>query len=189
MYTMVATGPDIIFAIGKLSQFSHDPSLRHRVALDRVLRYLRGTLNHALIYDFSSSAGDPVSFTDATYGDDASDRKSTNGHTMLIGNGAVIWSSKKQRCTVSSTTEAEYISMCLTSKDIVWATGWMEELGFSKTMNMPIRLNGDNKGALDLIKNPEHHARTKHVDIRYHFVREVDEERLCYHSACPYTRR
>lgn len=185
MYTMVATRPDIAFALGKLSQFSHDPCVCHRVALDRVLRYLRGTLNYALVYNFKSSTGDPISFADAAYGDDSDDRKSTNGHTMLIGNGAVIWSSKKQRCTVSSTTKAEYISMCQASKDIVWATRWMEELGFSKSMNMPIRLSGDNKGALDLIRNPEHHARTKHVDIQYHFVREVVEDGLAITQHVP----
>lgn len=79
---------------------------------------------------------------------------------------------------MSSTTEAEYISMCQASKDIVWATRWMNELDFSKSMKMPIILKGDNKGALDLIRNPEHHARTKHVDIQYHFVREVVQDGL-----------
>lgn len=89
-----------------------------------------------------------------------------------------MWSSKKQRCTVSSTTEAEYISMCQASKDIVWATRWMDELNFSKSVKLPICLCGDNKGALDLIRNPEHHARTKHIDIQYHFIREVIEDGL-----------
>lgn len=175
MYTMVATRPDIAFTVGKLSQYSHDPCVRHRVALDRLFRYLLGTIYYALVFDFNSP-GDPVCFADAAYGDDRNDRKSTHGHTLLIGNGAVLWSSKKQRCTVTSTTEAEYIAMCQAGKDIVWVTRWMEELDFSKSMKMPIQLNGDNKGALDLIRNPEFHARTKHVDVQFHFVREVIED-------------
>lgn len=96
MYAMVATRPDIAFAVGKLSQYSHDPCVCHRVALDRVLRYLRGTIDHALVYDFNGLDCDPVSYADAAYGDDPDDRKSTNGHTMLIGNGSIMWSSKKQ---------------------------------------------------------------------------------------------
>lgn len=155
----------------KLSQYSRDPCVRHRVALDRLFRYL---LYYALIFDFNSP-GDPVCFADAPYGDNKDDRKSTHGHTILLGSGAVLWSSKKQRCTVSSTTEAEYVAMCQ-AKDIGWVTRWMEELGFSKSMKMPIQLNGDNKGALDLILNPEFHARTKHVEVQFHFVREVIDD-------------
>ena len=96
MYTMVATRPDIAFTVGKLSQYSHDSCVRHRVALDRLFRYLLGTIYYALIFDFNSP-GDPNCFADAAYGDNRDDRKSTHGHALLIGNGAVLWSSKKQR--------------------------------------------------------------------------------------------
>ena len=179
MYAMVATRLDLAWVMGKLSQFSHDPCVRHCVALDHVLRYLHGTVDYALVFDFNLSSQDsPITYADAAYGNDQVDQKSTHGHVMLIGNRAVIWSSKKQKCTVLSTTEAEYISMCGASKDIVWTTRWIEELGFDKSFSMSIPLCGDNKGALDLIKNPEHHARTKHVDIQYHYVREVVQDGL-----------
>lgn len=72
-----------------------------------------------------------------------------------------------------STTEEEYITMCKVSKDIVWDTGWMDEVDSSQSKQMPIQLKGDNKGAVDLIKNPEYCARRKHLDIQDHFVREV----------------
>lgn len=72
-----------------------------------------------------------------------------------------------------STTEEEDMSMCKVSKDIVWDTGWMDEVDFSKSKQMPIQLKGDNKGAVNLIKNPEFYARRKHLDIQYHLVREV----------------
>ena len=74
---------------------------------------------------------------------------------------------------VTSTMEAEYSSMCQAGKDIVWVTRWMNELGFGKHMNFPIKLNGDNQGTLDLIRNPEHHSRSKHIDIQLHYLREV----------------
>ena len=136
-------------------------------------------MDYALIFDFNlPGQGSPITYADAAYGDNREDRRSTHGHVMLVGNGAVLWSSKKQKCTVSLTTEAEYISMCGASKDIVWATRWIGELGFDKSFKMPILLCGDNQGALDLIKNPEHHARTKHVDIQYHYVREVVQDGL-----------
>lgn len=172
MYAMVGTRPDLAYAVGKLSQYTHDPTAKHCTALDRVLKYLKGTADLALVYNHSDN-GDPIGFADAAYGDDMNDQKSTHGHTLLLGNGAVIWSSKKQRSVVTSTMKAEYSSMCQAAKDIVWATGWMNELGFGKDMNLPIVLNGDNQGTLDLIKNPEHHSKSKHIDIQLHYLREV----------------
>lgn len=172
MYAMTSTRPDLAYAVGKLSQFTHDPAAKHRTALDRVLKYLRGTADYALVYDHNT-AGDPVSFADAAYGDDTENRKSTYGHTLLLGNGAVIWTSKKQRSVVTSTMEAGYFSMCQAGKDVVWATRWMNELDFGRDLNLPIVLNGDNQGTLDLIKNPEHHSRSKHIDIQLHYLREI----------------
>lgn len=175
MYAMVGTRPDIAYAIGKLSQYCQDPSMRHRTALDRVLRYLKGTVDLALLYDETAS---PICYADASYGDDPTDRKSTYGHTLLIGNGAVVWASKKQRTISTSTTEAEYVAMCQAAKTIVWASKWMRELFGEEFLEMPIKLLGDNQGSLDLIKNPEHHSRTKHIDVQYHYIREVVEDGL-----------
>lgn len=172
MYAMTSTRPDLAYAVGKLSQHAHDPTIRHRTALDRVLKYLKGTAELALIYDHNES-GNPVGFADAAYGDDTNDRKSTHGYTLLLGNGAVIWSSKKQRSVATSTMEAEYCSMCQAAKSIVWATRWMNELGFGEHMDLPIVLHGDNQGTLDLVKNPEHHSKSRHMDIQLHYLREV----------------
>ena len=98
---------------------------------------------------------------------------------MLIENGAVTWASKKQRTIASSTIEAEYVSMCQASKNIVWATRWIKELQLAEVLkDSPIQLLGDNQGSLDLIKNSEHHSRTKHIDVQYHYVREVAADGL-----------
>ena len=119
MYAMIGTRPDIAFAVGKLSQFSHDPTIRHMNALNRVLRYLKGTTDLALIYESDNTSSTPVCYADAAYGDDKVDRKSTYGTVMMMGGGAVMWTSKKQRTTSTSTTEAEYVALCHASKDIV----------------------------------------------------------------------
>ena len=174
MYAMIGTRPDIAYAIGKLSQYCQDPSVRHRTAIDRVLRYLKGTVDLALLYDGTAN---PICYGDASYGDDATDRKSTYGHTLIMGNAAVIWASKKQRTISTSTVEAEYVSMCQASKTVVWASRWMREL-FGDFLKTPIELLGDNQGSLDLIKNPENHSRTKHIDVQYHYIREVVQDGL-----------
>lgn len=173
MFLMINTRPDIAQAVGKLSQYTHDPAIRHRNAVDHLMKYLNGITNLALTYKPNDTG--PTSYADAAYGDNY-DRKSSYGHVLMLGNGAVIWASKKQRSVVTSTMEAEYSSMCQASKDIVWATRWFEELNFSKDMNLSIILNGDNQGTLDLIKNPEHHSRSKHMDIQLHYLREVVED-------------
>lgn len=133
---------------------------------------MKGTADLGLVYNHADN-GNPISYADAVYGDDLKDRKSTYSHTMLLGNRAVIWASKKQRSIVTSTMEAEYSSMCQAGKDIVWVTRWMNKLGFSKYMNIPIVLNSDNQGTLDLIKNPKHHSKSKHIDVQLHYIQEV----------------
>ena len=133
---------------------------------------MKGTIDLALVYDHSR-AGHPIGYADAAYGDDLEYRKSTYGHTLLIGNASVTWASKKQRTIATSTTEAEYVAMCQASKNVVWATRWINELEFGHICNLPIKLLGDNQGTLNLIKNPEHHSRTKHIDVQYHYIREA----------------
>ena len=87
---------------------------------------------------------------------------------------------------VTSTTEAEYSAMCQASKDILWVTRWMTELGFDKSRSFPIQLNGDSQETLDLMKTPEHHARSEHLDIQLHYLREVVNDGYASESHGPY---
>lgn len=134
---------------------------------------MNGTVDLALVFDFTNPDGYPVCYADASYDDDKTDRKSTFGHTLLIGNASVIWTSKKQRTIAISTIEAEYVAMCQASKNIVWATQWINELGFDRVCRLPIQLFGNNQGTLDLIKNLKHHSRIKHIDVQYHYIQEA----------------
>ena len=119
-----------------------------------------------------------MAFSDSAYGDDKNDRKSTYGHVILQGKGACIWTSKKQRGVATSTTEAEYVALTETAKTVVWTTHWLEELFFRKHSDDAVQLFGDNKASLALVKNPEYHQRTKHIDIQYHYIRQVYEDVL-----------
>ena len=116
MYAMVTTRPDIAYAVEKLSQFCSDPVMKHRIALNRIFRYLRGTIDLVLLYDNSAA---PIAYADSFYGDDSIDRKSTYENTLLIGNGAVTWVSKKNRSIAISIIEVEYVAMCQASKNVV----------------------------------------------------------------------
>ena len=111
-------------------------------------------------------------------GDDKEDRKSTHSHVLLHGSAACIWSSKKQRGVATSTTEAEYVALTATAKTIVWTTRWLEELLFRGPQDDPIKLYSDNQSSIALVKNPEYHQRTKHIDIQYHYIRQVYEDGL-----------
>ena len=162
-----ATRPDLSFAISKLFQFCNKPIRRHYNTLTRVLKYLHKTKNLGLVY---RTAGSRVRhYTDAAFADNKKDRRSTHGYVGVNVGAACVWYSRKQRSVVTSTVEAEYIALAEGCKTAIWVNQWINEAGY---LTEPIILNGDNNGSLSLAKNPEQHARTKHIDIQYHFVRE-----------------
>lgn len=169
---MICTRPDLAYAVGKLSHHTHNPAVRHQTELDHMLRYLVGIVDLALVFDHNNN-GDLVSFADAAYGNDVINQKSTYSHTFLLGNGAVIWASKKQQSVITSIMEAEYSLMCQASKNIILVTRWMNKLNFGKNMNLPIVLHDNNQGTLDLIKNPEHYSRSKHINVQLHYLRKA----------------
>lgn len=105
--------------------------------------------------------------------------------TLLLENSACIWTSTKQRTISTSTAEAEYVAQCQASKQLIWAGRLLQQLGFRD--GGPIELRCDNQGAIALIKNPENHSRTKHIDVQYHYVREVVEDGLIQISYLPTT--
>ena len=173
MFANIATRPDLAFAISKLSQFCHDPTIRHHNALFRVLKYLKGTANHGLVFVKGLK---PQYYSDAAFADNSVDKRTTAGFLMMNAGAACVWYSRKQRIVVTSTVEAEYVALAEGSKSAIWADRWMNEIGF--ITESPITLLGDNNGSISLTKNPENHARTKHIDVRYHFIREKVEEGL-----------
>ena len=153
------------------AKYCSNPSPAHCNALRRILKYLAGTLHLGISF---SGTHQPVSLTaycDADYAMDLDDRKSRSGFVLFLNHGPDLWASRKQACCASSTTEAEYLAASATTKEIIWHRRLLCSLG--KTPTSPTPLFTDNQSALRLIKNPEFHRRTKHIDVQYHVIREA----------------
>jgi hypothetical protein len=167
-----ACRPDIAFAVQKLSQFSHNPGAKHMGVAQRLLRYLSGTRKYGIKYTGQQGL---AGYTDSDYAADSS-RRSTMGYIFLLAQGAVTWSSKMQRSVSTSTAEAEYHALAYAGKEAVWIRNLLEQLGFIQ--EQPTTIYGDNQGALALTENPEFHARTKHIDVSAHYIRELIEDQI-----------
>ena len=169
MYASIGTRPDITYAVQSLSQFTNNPSPEHWTAVKQVFRYLNGTRDLGIVYR-SYAKISLEGYTDADWGSIPIDRKSISGYTFLIGEGPITWASKKQRTVALSTMEAEYMAASLATREAAWLQALLKELGFE--LNGPTSLNTDNQSAIQFAKNSGFHARSKHIDIQYHFVRE-----------------
>jgi hypothetical protein len=190
MYAMVLTRPDICTVLGKLAQFMSDPAVIHHIQLQEMLRYIDTTIMTkirfgpggddrltilARKYDFESRF---VIFTDSDWANDKSDRKSISGSVAIFYGGTVSWYSKKQRSVSTSSCEAEYIALATAAKQTQWMAQVFRDLGGAKYIGHPTRVQmfGDNQGALALLDNPQLHERSKHIDIQYHYIRELREQ-------------
>ena len=168
MYAATGTRPDISFAVSTLARFMSDPHPVHWDAAKRVLRYLKGMKN--LCLTFGRNENGLVGYTDADWASQAH-RHSISGSVFLVSGGAISWSSRKQPIIALSTTEAEYIAASDASRELLWLRALTSELNFSS--DSPTTLFCDNQSAIKVAKNGLLHARTKHIDIRYHFIRET----------------
>ena len=177
MHCMVYTRPDIAFAVGRLAQFMTKPAEHHGHALKQLMRYLRQTYKAKLRYgpggDFDKNF---VVYTDADWASDKSDRKSISGGVVMFYGGPISYASKKQNSVATSSAESEYISVAMFVKQGRWMAQILKDLGvpqFISENNNTVSVLGDNQGAIALTKNPHLHERSKHIDICYHFVRDL----------------
>jgi transposase InsO family protein len=180
MYASVATRPDITHAVSALSRFLDNPGSVHWEAVKRVFRYLAGTRDSTLTY--GNERHDLTGYTDA---DGASEehRHAISGYAFLIDGGAVSWYSRKQEIVTLSTAEAEYVAATHASKEAIWLRRFLFEL-FPLDAS-PTTLYCDNQAAIKLAIDDNYHARTKHIDIRYHFIRQVIADGTITLIYCP----
>lgn len=162
MYIAMGSRPDIAHAISYLSCYNDCYRHVHWTAAKRVLRYLKGTLDYAIIYRFTG--GLPlVGFVDADWGSCPDDCRSYTGRAFILAGGSVIWESRKQRTVALSSTEAKYMGISDSFKEAVYLRQFLKELGPEDMANVTVLC--DNVGAQKLASNPVFHSRTKHIDI------------------------
>ncbi|KAJ3473937.1 hypothetical protein NLI96_g12743 [Meripilus lineatus] len=180
MYLAIATRPDISFAVSVLSRVNSNPSPDHWKAVKHLFRYLKGTMDHKLTYAPLSSASKErfEVYSDADHGGNSDSGKSTSAYVVKMGTGAVSWSSKLQSIVALSITEAEYVSAVSAGSEAIWIRQLLTELGYEPSG--PITLHMDNQSAIQIARNPEHHGRMKHLDLRFYWLRDAVENRtLC----------
>ncbi|KAJ9558101.1 hypothetical protein OSB04_012715 [Centaurea solstitialis] len=165
---LTASRPDIMFATCFCARFQANPKESHMMAVKRILRYLKGTPNRGLWYP-KESGFELVAFLDADHGGCQLDRKSTSGHVQLLGDKLVSWGSKKQHCVSTSTAEAEYVAAANCCSQVLWMRTQLRDYGYNFN-HIPIYC--DSKSAIAITCNPVQHTRTKHIDIRYHFIKD-----------------
>ncbi|GJV61499.1 putative RNA-directed DNA polymerase [Tanacetum coccineum] len=163
------TRPDLMYVVSLLSRFMAKPKEEHMAVAKRVLRYIKGTINYGLYYGKDKSQNLRV-FTDRNYARDLEDRKSTSGYICLFNGAAICWSSHKQEVVTLSTTEAEYVAATTCACHCVWLKGLVEEL---EEKAGTVEVMCDNSSTIKLSKNPVMHRRTKHIDVRFHYIREL----------------
>ncbi|KAM2558058.1 hypothetical protein TB2_015106 [Malus domestica] len=165
------TRPDLSFAVNLVCQFMHSPREPHFQAVKRILRYLKGTLGFGLWFPKTTSPLLLNAYSDADWAGCSWDRRSTGGFCIFLGPCLVSWSAKKQHTVARSSTEAEYRSLAHTAAEITWICQLFSDIGF-KLSSLP-QIWCDNVSAIALASNPVFHARTKHVEIDYHYIREL----------------
>ena len=164
----IITCPNISYVFNQLCQYMHRPRTPHWQVMKRVLRYLKGTVNHGLFY--TPSPLQLHTYCDSDWAGNPDDRRSTSGYGVFLGKNLVSWSSKKQNVVSCSNTEAEYRSMALATTEVYWLRMFFKELAIG-LVHIPT-LCCDNIKTIALFSNPMFYARTKHVKIDYHFIRE-----------------
>eukprot|EP00253_Pinus_taeda_P025131 PITA_25131 len=181
MYVMVCTRSDIAHVVGVLSRFMSKPGKEHWTSMKRVFRYLRGTSDYGLCYQGRLRLDrvlDIHGFVDVDCAGDLDQRRSTSGYVFNLFGGAVSWMiswmSKKQSVVALSTTEAEYMAATHACKEVVWLQILCSSMGL---VQGAIRIECDSQSAIFLAKNPSYHSKTKHIDVQYHCVRDMIEDK------------
>ncbi|XP_040374084.1 secreted RxLR effector protein 161-like [Rosa chinensis] len=178
---LTATRPDLMYGVSLISRFMSCPTMSHWLAAKRILRYVRGTTELGIFYK-KGGRTDLVAYIDSDFASDLDDRRSTSGFVFSLGFGAVSWSSKKQHVVTLSTTEAEYIAVAFCACQCVWLRRVLEKLGLKEKKSIVIQC--DNNSTIQLSKNPVFHGRCKHINVRFHFLRDLVKDGVVKLSNC-----
>jgi hypothetical protein len=171
MFAAICTRPDISYAVSQVAKYSSKPSYVHWEAVKRIFAYLKGTISFGISYFRGVKDGVLLAFSDSDFTGDADDRRSTTGNIFILNGGPVSWRSQKQKCVALSTAESEYIAASMATKEVVWLRRLLMEIGCQQNNSTPLFC--DNQSAIRLVYNPEFHQRTKHIDVKFHHIRDM----------------
>ncbi|XP_050916817.1 secreted RxLR effector protein 161-like [Lathyrus oleraceus] len=171
---LTSTRPNVLYVVEVVSRYMETPTTTHFKAEKRILRYIKGTTNFGLHY-YSSNNYEIIDYSDSDWSGDLDDRKITTGFVFFMGDTAFTWMSKKQPIVTLSTCEAEYVAATSCVCHAVWLRNLLKELKMPQ--DDPVEICVYNKSALTLAKNPVFHEKSKHIDTRYHFIRECIEKK------------
>ncbi|KAA0052272.1 gag/pol protein [Cucumis melo var. makuwa] len=171
MYAMLCTRPDICYSVGIVSRYQSNPGSDHWTAVKNILKYLRRTKDYMLVYGSKDLI--LTRYTDSDFQSDKDVRKSTSESVFTLNGEAVVWKRIKQSCIADSTMEAEYVASCEAAKEAVWLKKFLTDLEIVPNIHLPITLYCDNSGAVANSQEPRSHKRRKHIERKYHLIREI----------------
>ncbi len=180
-YLAQCTRPDLAIAVSILSRFFQNPSQAHFTALAHVIRYLAGTED--LVFTICPSSSEMTCYSDADWGRNVDTRKSTSGYCIMFGGSLISWKSKGQTSVALSTMEAEYMALAYAVQEVLWIRQLLNDLG--EHQEKATRIFEDNQACIHFTKEQRFHGRAKHVDIKFHFVRDIVQKGLIDIIYCP----
>ncbi|KAL5549510.1 hypothetical protein UlMin_004741 [Ulmus minor] len=170
MYTMICTRPDVAYGISLLSRFMSNPGREHWEGIKWLLRYLLSSSDVGLMFKSCKEGAILKGYVDSDFAGDKDKRRSTTSYIFTLCDCCVSWKSQLQSIVTLSTTEAEYIATTEAMKEAIWLKGLLKEL---KLLKGEVNVYSDSQSSIFLCKNPVFHDRTKHIDVKYHFIRDV----------------
>jgi len=185
MYAMTQTRLDLAFPVSLLSRFATNPSAAHMGAAKRVLKYLKHTRNLGITYNGHTEHGAFRGYSDADWAGDIETRSSTSAYVFFLFGAPITWKSSRQHTIALSSTESEYYGLTNAAKEAICLQTLLTELQYHGKEHVPTHIYGDNQSSLALAENPEYHQRTKHINIKYHFIRQQVENGAIHLSYIP----
>jgi hypothetical protein len=180
---LLATRPDLTYSVCLVARFMERPTEMHFAAIKRILRYLKGTLGYGVMYKHDAGMKfELVGWSDSDYAGDLNDRKSTTGFVFMLGDSAISWSSKKQPIVTLSTTEAEFVATSACACQCVWLRYVLNHMKIGSNDRTVIKC--DNSSSIKLSINPIMHGRCKHIDVRFHYLRDLVKDEVIMLEYC-----
>ncbi|KAK6128742.1 hypothetical protein DH2020_037497 [Rehmannia glutinosa] len=170
--------PDIAYVVCRLSRYTHNPNRDHWTAIVRQMRYLKGTMNYGIMY--SGYLAILEGYSDANWISDSDEIKSTSGYIFTLGGGTVAWKSAKQTIIAKSTMESECVALELAGNEVEWLRNFLADIPLCSKPTPSIVMHCDCQQRITISKNKTFNARTKHIDIRHHFIRDLVEKDLIH---------